>query len=100
MCASEHLAPRLTATVHAKAHKKPSSSLRAAGGCNERTRAPTCRGDRADVAEIGFKAMMNGEGDVISGLRNKLQVATASVTPAAMLAQQHRKIAEPGSAKD
>ncbi|HWM28100.1 MAG TPA: SDR family NAD(P)-dependent oxidoreductase [Woeseiaceae bacterium] len=56
--------------------------------------------DPADVAEIGFKAMMNGEGDVISGLRNKLQVATATVTPAAMLAEQHRKIAEPGSAKD
>jgi uncharacterized protein len=56
--------------------------------------------DPSDVAEIGFKAMMNGEGDVIAGLRNKLQVATASVTPAAMLAQQHRKIAEPGSAKD
>jgi uncharacterized protein len=56
--------------------------------------------DPADVAEIGFKAMMNGEGDVISGLRNKLQVATASITPAAMLAEQHRKIAEPGSAKD
>jgi uncharacterized protein len=56
--------------------------------------------DPADVAEIGFKAMMNGEGDVIAGLRNKLQVATASVTPAAMLAERHRKIAEPGSAKD
>jgi uncharacterized protein len=56
--------------------------------------------DPADVAEIGFKAMMDGEGDVVAGFRNKLQVATASVTPAAMLAEQHRRIAEPGSAKD
>jgi len=55
--------------------------------------------DPAEVAKIGFKAMMDGEGDVVAGLKNKLQVAMASVTPSAALAEQHRKMAEPGSAK-
>jgi short-subunit dehydrogenase len=54
--------------------------------------------DPAEVAKVGFKAMMDGEGDVVTGLRNKLQVAMASVTPSAVLAEVHRKMAEPGSA--
>jgi uncharacterized protein len=54
--------------------------------------------DPADVAATGFKAMMNGEGDVVSGWHNKLQSAIANVTPASMLAEQHRKSAAPGSA--
>ena len=51
------------------------------------------------VAQVGFKAMMNGEGDVVSGWKNKLQSAPANVLPAGVLAGQHRKMAEPGSAK-
>ncbi|MDB5999440.1 MAG: oxidoreductase [Rhizobacter sp.] len=54
--------------------------------------------DPAEVAETGFKAMMKGEGDVVSGLKNKLQVAAAAVTPSAVLAEQHRKMAAPGTA--
>jgi short-subunit dehydrogenase len=54
--------------------------------------------DPADVAAIGFKAMMKGEGDVVSGWHNKLQSAIALVTPASILAEQHRKSAAPGSA--
>lgn len=54
--------------------------------------------DPADVARVGFKAMMAGEGDVVAGLKNKVQVAVANVTPSAVLAEQHRKMAEPGSA--
>ncbi len=53
--------------------------------------------DPADVAKTGFDAMMNGEGDVVSGWKNKLQSAIALVTPSEMLAEQHRKMAEPGS---
>jgi short-subunit dehydrogenase len=53
--------------------------------------------DPADVAKTGFDAMMGGEGDVVYGWRNKLQTAIANVTPASMLAEQHRKKAEPGS---
>lgn len=52
--------------------------------------------DPADVAKTGFDAMMNGEGDVVSGWMNKLQSAIANVTPAEMLAEQHRRMAEPG----
>ncbi|MCW2240132.1 SDR family NAD(P)-dependent oxidoreductase [Azospirillum canadense] len=51
----------------------------------------------AMVAEVGFNAMMRSEGDVVSGWKNKLQTAVASVTPAGVLAEQHRKMAEPGS---
>ncbi len=56
--------------------------------------------DPADVAKTGFKAMMNGEGDVVSGWHNKLQSAIANVTPASVLAEQHRKKAAPGSGRD
>ncbi len=54
--------------------------------------------DPADVAKIGFEAMEKGEGDVVSGWKNKLQSAMANVTPAGVLAEQHRKMAEPGGA--
>lgn len=54
--------------------------------------------DPADVAKTGFQAMMNGEGDVVSGWHNKLQAAIANVTPASLLAEQHRRAAAPGSA--
>jgi short-subunit dehydrogenase len=56
--------------------------------------------DPADVARIGFDAMMDREGDVVSGWKNKLQAAVANVMPSDMLAEQHRKMAEPGSAKN
>ncbi|SFP38146.1 SDR family oxidoreductase [Variovorax sp. 770b2] len=57
------------------------------------------KADPAEVARIGFEAMLDGEGDVVAGWKNKLQVAMAKVTPASLLAEQHRKMAEPGSAK-
>ena len=38
--------------------------------------------DPADVARVGFDAMMRGDGDVVSGWKNKLQSAIANVTPA------------------
>ena len=55
--------------------------------------------DADEVARIGFKAMMDGEGDVVAGWKNKLQAAIASVTPSSVLAEQHRKMAEPGTGK-
>jgi short-subunit dehydrogenase len=55
--------------------------------------------DPNEVAHIGFKAMMEGDGDVVAGLKNKLQSAIATVTPSSVLAEQHRKMAEPGTAK-
>jgi uncharacterized protein len=53
--------------------------------------------DADEVAKIGFKAMMDGEGDVVAGWKNKMQAAMASVTPSSVLAEQHRKMAEPGT---
>ena len=51
-----------------------------------------------EVAKIGFDAMMRGDGDVVAGWMNKLRQAMANVTPSAVLAEQHRKMAEPGGA--
>ena len=55
--------------------------------------------DPADVAKTGFDAMMKGEGDVVHGLKNKIQAAVAAVTPQSRLAEMHRDMAEPGSGK-
>ncbi len=55
--------------------------------------------DPADVAKQGFEAMMNGDGDVVTGWMNKLRSAIALVTPSAVLAEMHRDQAAPGSAK-
>jgi short-subunit dehydrogenase len=54
--------------------------------------------DPTDVARVGFDAMMRGDGDVVSGWQNKLQAAIANITPAGILAERHRKMAEPGGA--
>ncbi|HKG61570.1 MAG TPA: SDR family NAD(P)-dependent oxidoreductase [Pyrinomonadaceae bacterium] len=56
--------------------------------------------DPVDVAKVGYEAMMNGEGDVVSGFKNKVMTTVASVTPAGVLAEQHRKKAKPGSANE
>ncbi len=53
--------------------------------------------DPADVAKTGFEAMLAGEGDVVTGWMNKLQSAIANITPAGVLAERHRRQAEPGS---
>jgi hypothetical protein len=58
----------------------------------------TKKDDPAAVAQTGFDAMMRGDGDVVSGCQNKLQSAIANITPAGVLAEQHRKMAEPGNA--
>ncbi|WP_322963648.1 SDR family NAD(P)-dependent oxidoreductase [Sphingomonas fuzhouensis] len=54
--------------------------------------------DPAEVAQKGWDAMKAGEGHITTGLKNKLQVAGAGVVPQSVLAEAHRKIAEPGSA--
>jgi short-subunit dehydrogenase len=51
-----------------------------------------------EVAKLGFDAMMRGEGDVITGWNNKLRAAISNLMPNEALAEQHRKLAEPGSA--
>jgi short-subunit dehydrogenase len=58
------------------------------------------KSDPADVAKDGYDAVMSGKASIVSGWTNKIQQAVAHVTPAAILAEQHRKMAEPGSASD
>jgi hypothetical protein len=54
--------------------------------------------DPADVAENGFRAMMAGDGGIVSGFHNKMRVAAATVMPSETLAKQHTKMAAPGTA--
>ena len=55
------------------------------------------KSDPADVAQDGWDAVMGGKASIFSGWKTKLQGVIANVTPNAMLAEQHRKMAEPGS---
>jgi short-subunit dehydrogenase len=55
--------------------------------------------DAHEVAKAGFDAMLRGESDVVAGMKNKIQTTVANVTPNELLAKQHRKMAEPGTAK-
>jgi short-subunit dehydrogenase len=57
------------------------------------------RRDPALVAKDGWDALMAGKDSIFSGLSTKIQGTLASVTPATVLAEQHRNMAEPGSAK-
>jgi short-subunit dehydrogenase len=60
---------------------------------------PNKRG-AADVAKDGWDAVMAGTASVFSGWKTKLQGTLANVTPGSVLAEQHRGMAEPGSADD
>ncbi len=53
--------------------------------------------DPAKVAKDGWDALMGGHAHIISGWKNKLQATAAHVTPASVLAEQHRNMGEPGS---
>jgi len=58
------------------------------------------KSDPADVAKDGWDALMGGKPSIFSGWKTKIQGVLANVTPGSVLAEQHRKMAEPGSAKD
>jgi short-subunit dehydrogenase len=53
----------------------------------------------ADVAKEGYEAVKKGEDHVVAGWKNKVSAVMTNVVPDSMLAEQHRKTAEPGSAK-
>jgi short-subunit dehydrogenase len=57
------------------------------------------KADPAKVAKDGFDALMKGEGSVVSGWKNKLQAAITHITPDGTLAEMHRGMAAPGTAK-
>ena len=51
--------------------------------------------DPADVAKDGYEAMKNGDDMVVSGFKNKVQVAMSAVTPDSTLAKRMEKMQEP-----
>lgn len=51
--------------------------------------------DPADVAKDGYDALMAGDDMVISGFKNKVQVAMSNVTPDSMVAEMMKKQQEP-----
>ncbi|SEM78623.1 Short-chain dehydrogenase [Sphingomonas gellani] len=58
------------------------------------------KSDPADVAKDGYDAVMSGKAAIVSGWKNKIQSSVANITPNAVLAEQHRHMAEPGTAND
>lgn len=55
--------------------------------------------DPAKVAKDGYDALMKGDDKVVSGLKNKAQIAMANVMPDTMLADQMKKQSEPKDKK-
>jgi uncharacterized protein len=49
----------------------------------------------AEVAKDGYKALMKGDDKIVSGLKNKVQIAMSNITPDTMVAEQTRKQQEP-----
>jgi uncharacterized protein len=58
------------------------------------------KSDPADVAKDGYDALFAGKASIVSGWKNKVQSTLANVTPNSVLAEQHRGMAEPGTAND
>ena len=58
------------------------------------------KSDPAKVAKDGWQALMAGKASVFSGLGTKAQGVLANVTSNAVLAERHRQMAEPGTAKE
>ncbi len=55
--------------------------------------------DPADVAKDGYEALMNDDDKVISGFKNKAQVAMANMTPESKVADMMKKQQEPVTKK-
>jgi hypothetical protein len=51
--------------------------------------------DPADVAKDGYEALMKGEDMIVSGMKNKAQVAMSNVMPDSMVADRMKKMQEP-----
>jgi len=54
-------------------------------------------GDASEVARDGYKALMEGDDMIVSGIKNKLQVAMSGVIPDSMLADNMKKQQAPVS---
>lgn len=58
------------------------------------------KADPADVAKQGYQAMLAGKAGIVTGFMNKVQAAFAGIIPDTVLAQMHRKLAEPHDKRD
>jgi uncharacterized protein len=56
--------------------------------------------DPADVAKDGYEALMSGDDKVVSGMKNKAQIAMSNITPDEMVAKTMYKQQEPKNKKD
>jgi short-subunit dehydrogenase len=52
-----------------------------------------------EVAKVGFEAMEKGSDEVVAGWNNKLRAAISHIVPSSVLAEQHKKMAAPGTAR-
>ena len=52
-----------------------------------------------DVAKEGFEALMKGEKHVYTGWKTKMEGATSALTPDALKAAMHEKMAKPKDEK-
>jgi uncharacterized protein len=57
------------------------------------------KSDPANVARIGFDAMLKGEAEVVAGWFNKVQAVGSRLSPARLVAEMHGRLSEPGSAR-
>jgi short-subunit dehydrogenase len=56
--------------------------------------------DPADVAKDGYNALMNGDDMVVSGFKNKMQVAMSNIMPDETVANTMYKQQEPKDKED
>lgn len=66
------------------------------GGQLETKAGRSKKDDPRMVARTGFDAMMQGRAFVISGWKNRFQIAVARLLPDGFLTRQHRRWSEPG----
>lgn len=57
------------------------------------------KADPADVAKDGYDALLSGRTQVTSGFMNKVQRVFADILPDGLVAQMHRRLAEPGGGR-
>lgn len=53
------------------------------------------KADPAKVADDGYAAMLDGDAQVVSGWMNKIQTMFADILPDEVVAQMHRRLAQP-----
>ncbi len=53
------------------------------------------KAEAADVAKDGYEALMHNKDMIVSGFKNKVQVAMSNVIPDSMMADKMKKQQEP-----